>query len=69
MAAVRVAVVRDGVVENVVMAPSVAVLNGPAFVDLMAGATAVRVRADQTCGPGFTYDPDRHPRFEPPTTD
>lgn len=68
-AAVRVAIVRDGLVENVVLAPSVTTLTGPSFTALMAGAVAVRVRADQTCGPGWSYDPARHPRFEAPESD
>jgi hypothetical protein len=62
----RVAVVRDGVVDNVVAAASVQVLQGPAFAEVMAGAVPVLVQASQVCGPGWSYDAGRSPKFQAP---
>lgn len=64
----RVAIVRDGVVDNVLEAPSMTLFSEPPWVEFLGGAVPVQVLANQTAAPGFTYDPERSPQFQPPVS-
>lgn len=50
----RIALVRDGIAENVIVAPSILALQAAKFADLVDGAEIVDV-TDLAVGPGWQY--------------
>ena len=51
-----VAIVRNGIVENVIVVDVMTDIQGPVWVALFAGANLVPVPDGTPCGPGWTYD-------------
>jgi hypothetical protein len=60
----RVAIVRGGVVDTVVVADSPDLFAGPEWADWMNGAIAVE--ATGGAGPGWSYDAAGDRQFTPP---
>jgi hypothetical protein len=60
------AIVRDGLVENVIAVNALADVQGPAWTSFLAGADVVLLVGAQRASPGWSYDPGRSPRFLPP---
>lgn len=60
------AIVRTGLVENVIAVDSLADVQGPAWTDYLAGASVVLLVGAQRASPGWSYDAGRSPKFQPP---